>query len=117
MWFSADPKLLYDQDANLVLLYLKGTATQGIILKLDLEKGIESYVDVNFIVGWNQEEGKEPGSFLSRTGYIIIYANCPIIWASRIHPEIALSTTEAEYIYLLQAMRYALPFFSLMKEI
>ena len=52
-----------------------------------------------------------------RTGYIIRYARCPIIWASRIQTEIKLSTTEAEYIDLSQSTRDVSPFMNLMKEI
>ena len=81
------------------------------------EKGIEFYVDSDFDGGWNQEKGKYPGSNLFGTGYVITYANFPIIWVRRIQTEIDLSTMEAEYIALSQAMRYVLPFVSLMKEI
>ena len=58
-----------------------------------------------------------PGLLLYRTGYVIMYANYPIIWASRIQTEIALSTTEADYIALSQLMRGVLPFMNIMKEI
>ena len=37
---------------------------------------------------------------LSRTGFVISYAGCPIYWASKLQTEIALSTTEAEYMAL-----------------
>ena len=57
---------------------------QGLILKPDPEKGIEFYMDADFAGGWDQEEDKDPGSVLSRTGYVIAYDNCPIIWTSRI---------------------------------
>ena len=80
------------------------------------EKGIECYVDADFSGGWNQEEGKDPGLVLSRTGYIISYANCLIILVRRLQIEIALSTTEVEYIDLSEAMRNVLPFVSLMKK-
>ena len=36
VWFSADPKLLYDQAVKRVLKYLKGKATQGLIIKPDI---------------------------------------------------------------------------------
>jgi hypothetical protein len=42
---------------------------------------------------------------MSHTGYVIMYANCPIFWASKLQTEIALSTAEAEYIALSQALR------------
>ena len=82
----------------------------------DPEKGIECYVDADFAGRWNQEEGKDPVLVLSITEYVIIYSNCPIIWASRIQTKIELKKIEVEYIALYQAMRYVLPFVSLMKE-
>ena len=72
-------------------------------------------MDADFAGGWKQEIGKDPGSVLSRTGYLITYANFPIIWVSQLQTEIALSTTEGEYISPLQSMRYVLPFISIMK--
>ena len=50
-------------------------------------------------------------------GYIIMYANCPIIWAIWLQTEIVLSTTEAEYTPLFKFMRDVLSFVSLMKDI
>ena len=82
--FSDDTKLPHDQAVKCILNYLKVTDTQGLIMKPDPEKGIKCYVDAGFAGGWNQEEGKDPGSVLSRTGYVITYANCPIILARRI---------------------------------
>ena len=54
-------------------------------------------------------ESDDPASVHSRTGYIINYKNCPKIWASKLQSEIYLSTTEAEYVALLQAMREIIP--------
>ena len=39
--FSANPKLLHNQVIKHVLKYLKGTATQGLIMKLGPGKEIE----------------------------------------------------------------------------
>jgi hypothetical protein len=46
-----------------------------------------------------------------------MYAGCPITWSSKLQTEIALSTTEAEYIALSQSMRETIPFLNLMAEI
>ena len=53
----------------------------------------------------------------SRTGYVIRYAGCPIYWQSKLQTEIALFTSETEYIALSQALRETIPMTSLMKEI
>ena len=54
---------------------------------------------------------------MSRSGYVIKYKNCPIIAYSKLHSEIALSTTESEYISLSQSLRDAIPLMELLKEL
>ena len=46
-----------------------------------------------------------------------MYAGCPIYWCSKLQTEIALSTTESEYIALSSAMREVIPFLNLMQEV
>ena len=67
-------------------------------------------MDAYFTYFHNKEEGKDTVSVLYMVVCAITYADCPIIWASRIQIEISISTTEAKYIALLKAIRYVLPF-------
>ncbi len=47
-----------------------------------------------------------------------MYANCPILWlVSHLQTEITLSTAEAEYIALSQALCDVIPLITLLKEI
>ena len=46
-----------------------------------------------------------------------MYASCPILCVSKLQTEIALSTTEAEYIALSQAMRDLIPFIALVEDV
>ncbi len=75
------------------------------------------YVDADFAGGYDKEHGEEPASVYSRTGFIIKYAGCPLMWQSKLQTEIALSTTEAEYIALSYAMRSLLPVQALFQEV
>ena len=59
----------------------------------------------------------DPVCVKSRTGYVLMLGGCPLTWASRLQSEIALSTTEAEYIALSTAMRDLLPTRALLKEV
>ena len=52
----------------------------------------------------------------SRTGYVIKYVGCPLTWASKMHTEMALSTTEAEFIALSEGLRTIIPIMNLMEE-
>ncbi len=82
-----------------------------------MSRSIECYVDADFAGGWASGDTSNPESVLSRTGFVIMYAGCPIYWCSKLQTEIALSTTEAEYIALSHSMRKVLPFLNLVKEI
>ena len=45
-----------------------------------------------------------------------MFAGCPIIWMSKLQTEIALSTTEAEYIALSESLRHVIPVMNLCEE-
>ena len=83
----------------------------------DKSKSLEVFVDASFAGEWNKHWSYEPTSVMSRTGYAIKCANCPIICFSKLQTEIALSTTESEYIAFSQAMRGVIPMIGLLKEL
>jgi hypothetical protein len=99
--------------------YLKGTKDKGLILnpnKNDVLK-VECYADADFAGLWNAEDEQDPHCVKSRTGFIVMIANCPVIWKSKLQSEIALSTMESEYIALSTACRDLLPLQDLVKEV
>ena len=110
--FSADPKLSHERAVKRFARYILGTKSKGISFK-----GIQCYVDADFAGGWNREDPSNPENVLSRTGYIVFYAGCPMMWASRMQTEIALSTAEAEYIACSTALRDVLSLMQLLREI
>jgi hypothetical protein len=103
--FAATPKLQHEKALKKILKYLVGALDEGLIISPDKALGLECYVDADFASGRCQETGTDPASVLSRTGYVIRLYGCPILWCSKLQTEIALSTTEAEYIALNQSMR------------
>ena len=115
--FCQEPKLCHERAVRRIGRYLLGTKDRGIVYKHDKTKGIECFVDAGFAGGWSNADADNPDNVLSRTGYVIMYGGCPLLWCSKLQTEIALSTAEAEYIALSQAMREVLPLMELMKEI
>jgi hypothetical protein len=79
--------------------------------------GIECYIDEDFAGGWNITTSADADNIMSRTGFVITYANCPIYWASRLQTEIALSTAKAENIAMSSALREVIPLMTLMKKL
>ena len=115
--FCNDPKLSHEKAIMRLGRYLLDTRKRGIIYKPDKSKGLECYVDADFAGGWTQADSEDATNVMSRTGYVLMYANCPIHWVSKLQSEIALSTAEAEYIALSQALREVIPLMTLLEEL
>jgi hypothetical protein len=62
------------------------------------------YVNADFAGSWTTDTTHLASSMKLRTGYVLTYANCPLLWTSKMQTEIALSTTEVEYITLSQSL-------------
>ncbi len=107
--FSTNPMHLHEQAVMRIGRYLLSTRKKDKIYKPDSTKGIEVYVDADFVGGWDPADSMNADNIYSRTGYVIRYSDCPIYWQSKLQTEIALSTAEAEYIALSHALREMLP--------
>jgi hypothetical protein len=112
----ANPKIQHTAAVKRIGRYLLGTKGKGLIMKPNQE-GMNCWVDASNASEWNNKTASSgPNTARSRMGYIITYAGFPMHWSSKMQTEIALSTTEAEYIALSQAMREVLPIIWLMEE-
>jgi hypothetical protein len=74
-------------------------------------------VDANFSGLWYKETAADvPITSKSRTGYVVTYGDCPIIWALQLQTEIALSTTEAEFLAMSTTLQNTIPLICLVEE-
>ncbi|KAL7530988.1 hypothetical protein ACHAWF_008366 [Thalassiosira exigua] len=116
--YSSDPRKEHGAAVMDIAMYLKSTRTIGLKFKPDPSRGFEDYVDADFCGNWNHIEAPtDPSTAKSRAGWIVFYAGCPIIWASRLETQVALSTTEAEYIALSMSLRDVIPAMELVAEV
>jgi hypothetical protein len=91
--------------------------SNGIVFK-PTTHSFKVWADANFGGLWDKDSAPDsPVTAKSRAGYLITYANCPVMWASQLQTEYALSATEAEYIALSTALQNVLPLIRLVKEI
>jgi hypothetical protein len=115
--FANQPMLSHKKAIMRIGKYLLDTRKCGIIYKPNRPKGLECYVDTNFAGGWLQVDDENADNVQSWTGYVIVYANCSILWVSPLQTEILLSTAKAEYIALSQALQDVIPLITLLQEI
>jgi hypothetical protein len=62
--------------------YLLNMRKRDIIYKPNIRKGLKCCVDADFAGGWSQADAKNAENILLCTGYIIMYANCLILWVN-----------------------------------
>jgi hypothetical protein len=112
-----DPRQSHGEAILYLVCYLKKTCDLGLKFKPDPKKGFECYCDADFSGNWNREFAPvDPSTAKSQSGWIIFYAGCPVSWASKLQSQIALSTTNAKYIAMSQALRDVIPITNLLQE-
>ena len=89
--------------------YLQSTTDKGLVFTTSPDLALDCYADADFAGLWGQEDDQDPVCVKSRTGYVLLFGGCPLLWVSKLQTEIALSTMEAEYVALSQSMRDLLP--------
>ncbi len=78
---------------------------------------LNGHCNATFSGNWNKPlASRDPATLKSRSGWIIFYAECPIIWASKLQSQVVLSTTLAKYIALSMSLQDVLPIMFLIKE-
>jgi hypothetical protein len=107
--FSSNPKQSHATAVKTIVRYLAGTADKGMIMKPRGDLRLELYCDADFAGLYKRESDRSLDSARSRTGYIIKLSGCPLVWKSHLQTEVSLSTLEAEYSALSQALRTLLP--------
>jgi hypothetical protein len=115
--FTHAPKRSHGEAILRICRYLQGTKERGLRFKPTEMLKLDCYCDADFAGLYNVENHQDPVCVKSRTGFCLTLGDCPLLWVSKLQSEIALSTTEAEYIALSQAIRELLPMRSLFQEV
>jgi len=83
--------------AKKILRYLKGTVNIGLMFKKSFSGQLEGYVDADW--------GSCVIDRRSYTGYVFLLSGSAVTWESRKQRTVALSTTEAEYMGITEAVK------------
>ena len=115
--FTHSPKASHEAAILRICRYLQGTKDDGLIFTPTTDLNVDCYVDADFAGLFGVEDPADPISVKSRTGYVIMIANCPLLWVSKLQQEISLSTQESECVALSSSLRDVIPIQNLVKEV
>ncbi|GJW46027.1 retrotransposon protein, putative, ty1-copia subclass [Tanacetum coccineum] len=100
--YLANPGKNHWEAMKWILKYLRGTANVGLVYGTD--RG--NHVDVTGFVDSNY--AKDPDKGRSITGYAFLVQGCAVSWKGTLQYVVALSTTEAKYMALTEAVKEAI---------
>lgn len=115
--FCNNPKRSHEEAIKRICRYLLKTRDRGLVFRPDSNRGLECFVDADWAGSWTDDSSHDPLSAHSRTGFVIMYAGCPIVWKSTMQSLVSLSSTEAEYIALSSALREVIGIINLLNEL
>ncbi|GJZ29607.1 hypothetical protein Tco_0574254 [Tanacetum coccineum] len=109
--YLANPGKNHWEAVKWILKYLRGTANVGLVYGTD--RG--NHVDVTGFV--DSDYAKDPDKGRSITGYAFLVQGCVVSWKATLQHVVALSTTEAEYMALTEAVKEAIWLRGLLEEL
>jgi hypothetical protein len=78
---------------------------------------IDAYPDADFARMYGHEQPTDPACIKSRTGFVIMFADCPVLWVSKLQTETALSTMEAETNALVHCCQELFPIMDIVQAL
>ena len=109
--YMHDPGKGHWQAVKWILRYLRKTVDVGLIFEQDEALGqfVVGYVDSDFAGDLDKRR--------STTGYLFTLAKAPVSWKSTLQSTVAVSTTEAEYMAVTEAVKEAIWLNGLLKDL
>ncbi|KAE8690124.1 hypothetical protein F3Y22_tig00110926pilonHSYRG00104 [Hibiscus syriacus] len=109
--YMHDPGKEHWQAVKWILRYILNTIDVGLIFQQDRQDGqcVVGYCDSDYAGDLDKRR--------STTGYVFTFAKAPVSWKSTLQSTVALSTTEAEYMAVTEAMKEAIWFQGLLGEL
>lgn len=107
--FIKEPHSNHLAAAKHVLRYVKGTLNLGLVFRQSTSMNLVGYCDSDWAADKNDRK--------SITGYVFMMAGAAITWKSKKQQTVALSSTEAEYMALGDAVKEVLWLIQLLKHV
>ena len=97
--------------------YIQGTNDNGLLFNPSKTLVVDCYADADFVGLWGHENPQNPICASSRTGFVVTFANRPLLLVSKLQIEIVLYTLHPENVALSHSIRELILLKILIKEV
>ena len=99
------------------MLVSQGYQGNGLVSNPSKKLVVDCYADADFVGLWGHGDPQDPIFARGRTGFVVTFSNCHLLWMSKLQTEIYLSTIHSEYVALSHSVRALIPLKSIIKEV
>ena len=96
--FTHNTKASHKTAVKRICRYLQGTKDKDLVFNPSNKLVVDCYANAEFAGLWGYENPLDPIFARSRTIFVVSFANCPMLWVSKLQTDIALSTLRSEYV-------------------
>ena len=82
--FTHNTKVSHDIDVKSICRYLQGTKDNGLVFNPYKKLVVDCYADADFMVLWGHEDPLDHICAKSRTGFVVTFSNCTLLWVSKL---------------------------------
>ena len=65
---------------NRICRYIQGTKDNGLVFNTSKKLVVDCYAHSDFAGLWGNENPQDPICARSRTGFMVTFDNCPLLW-------------------------------------
>ena len=115
--FTHKTKALHETPVKRICRYLQGTKDNGLVFNPPKKLVVDCYADADFAGLWGHEDPQDHICARNKTGSVVTFSNCPLLWVSKLQTYIALSILHSNYVSLSHSVREFLTLKSIIKEV
>ena len=82
--FTHNTKVSHDTAVKRMCSYLQGTNNNGLVFNPYKKLVVDCYADADYAGLWGHENPQDPICARIRTGFLITFSNCPLLWVSKL---------------------------------
>ena len=83
-WFTHITKASHKTAVKRICRYIQGTKDNGLVFNPSKKLVVGFYADADFAGLWGHENPQDPIYARRRTGFVVTFANFPLLWISKL---------------------------------